>query len=108
MLTPPAQAQTIEATVVIHRPDAEPDPASTVVLTTECTRQQVASNRRCSIYKHTVTIAHSQFGEETLHEEVKFVSRSHPPADPLDYLGFILRNTRSLRSHLSGHPRRGE
>ena len=86
MLESPKPVVHLTATVGIHDPDDPDHMYEVVTVCARSTRQRLGSNRRCSLYKHTVEFTIHPGEVDPINESVVFTARSHPRVDTLDLL----------------------
>ena len=97
MLLPTQPIPTLEITARISKPDepyAEPFEfriRHTVV------RKKLQSNKRCSIYTHTVECFNDPHEPDTPTQTIQFTARAHVHFDPFSRLEALLRQTRYKR-----------
>lgn len=104
MLHPPVIASSITFHLARRVPDSDHGVFHTIDIEATSARQVIASNKRRSIYKHTVAITWKDSEEGEHSETCTFTTRGHPKFDSLGLLEDILKNIRYLRSHVTTRP----
>ena len=99
MLEPQIPLPVIVADIQLLDPEDETNVIETIHLRASATRQRLHSNRRCSIYKHVLDIELTQPDGPVSEHTAMITARTHPRADVLDHLQWLLRATYYKRLH---------